>query len=116
MARSSSRERSRSPYQEARTRERSPRGRDERDRPRRKDAGFKWKEKRRDEGDRRDDEKSRGLERGYRNADRDSYRPEVSEGRDPEPPKKDDAAAPEPGSLRKEKKEKRKGKSDGNSE
>ena len=107
MARSVSRERSRSPHQEERKRDRSPRGRDDRDRPRRKDTGFKWKEKRRDDGDRRDDERSRGLDRGYRNPERDSYRPRASEGKDPEPSKKDDASPLEPGDLKKEKKEKK---------
>lgn len=37
--------------------------------PRRKDAGFKWKEKRRDDGDNRD--RDEGLRRGYR----DHYKP-----------------------------------------
>lgn len=50
-------------------RSRSPRkDREEhRDRPRRKDAGFKWKERRRDDDERRDS----GLNRGYK----DHYRP-----------------------------------------
>lgn len=62
-----------------RRRSRSPRrDRDEgRDRTRRKDAGFKWKEKRRDDDERRDS----GLNRGYK----DHYRPRSrSPRREPE--------------------------------
>merc|ERR1712230_121420 len=57
---------------EGRHRSRSPRGdRDRReDRSRRKDAGFKWKEKRRDDDESRRD-RDAGLQRGYR----DHYRP-----------------------------------------
>ena len=52
------RRRSRSPHRERRN-----------DKPRRKDAGFKWKDKRREEDGRQDRES--GLQRGYR----DHYRP-----------------------------------------
>lgn len=57
-----------SPRQEERGRSRSPRRRETEDRPRRKDAGFRWKEKRRDEPDRRNGEREQeqGLRRGYR--------------------------------------------------
>ena len=58
-----------SPRSDDRRRSRSP-TRDRRDeKPRRKDAGFKWKEKRRYEDDPRD--RDAGLKRGYR----DHYRP-----------------------------------------
>ena len=52
--------------QDNRRRSRSPR----REKPHRKDAGFKWKERKRDDDDRRDD-RDRGLNRGYK----DHYRP-----------------------------------------
>ncbi len=60
-----------SPRQEERRRSRSPRRRETEDRPRRRDAGFRWKEKRRDEPDRRSGEQEQGLRRGYK----DHYRP-----------------------------------------
>lgn len=60
-----------SPRQEERRRSRSPRRREAEDRPRRRDAGFRWKEKRRDEPDRRNGEQEQGLRRGYK----DYYRP-----------------------------------------
>ena len=60
-----------SPRQEERRRSRSPRRRDDEVKPRRKDAGFKWKEKRRDDLDRRNGEQEQGLRRGYK----DHYRP-----------------------------------------
>jgi hypothetical protein len=60
-----------SPRQEERRRSRSPRRREAEDRPRRRDAGFRWKEKRRDEPDRRHGEQEQGLRRGYK----DHYRP-----------------------------------------
>jgi hypothetical protein len=60
-----------SPRYEERRRSRSPRRREDQDKPRRKDAGFKWKEKRRDDPDRRNGEQDRGLRRGYK----DHYRP-----------------------------------------
>jgi hypothetical protein len=63
-SRSPSPNQSRSPRREARRRSRSPRR--ETERPRRKEGGFKWKEKRRNE----DDEDTRDgdckLERGYK--------------------------------------------------
>jgi hypothetical protein len=55
-----------SPRQEERRRSRSPRGRENEDKPRRKDAGFKWKEKRREDPDRRSGEQEQGLRRGYK--------------------------------------------------
>ena len=57
--------------QEERRRSRSPRRRENEDKPRRKDAGFKWKEKRRDDPDRRNGEQEQGLRRGYK----EHYRP-----------------------------------------
>jgi hypothetical protein len=60
-----------SPRQEERRRSRSPRRRENEDKPRRKDAGFKWKEKRRDDPDRRNGDQEQGLRRGYK----DHYRP-----------------------------------------
>ena len=60
-----------SPRQEERRRSRSPRRRENEDKPRRKDAGFKWKEKRGGDSDRRNGEQERGLRRGYK----DHYRP-----------------------------------------
>ena len=63
--RSRSRDRSRSPR---RDHDRT----DDRDRPqRRKDTGFKWKEKRRDDEPSRDERETTGLQRGYK----DRYRP-----------------------------------------
>ena len=74
-----------SPRGEERRRSRSPK-RDRRDeKPRRKDAGFKWKEKKRYEDEPRD--RDAGLKRGYR----DHYRPK-SRSRSPptRSPKLDD--------------------------
>ncbi|KIV79353.1 hypothetical protein PV11_06919 [Exophiala sideris] len=99
-----------------RSRSRSPRrDRDKReDRPRRKDTGFKWKDKRRDEGDSRQ-ERDGGLQRGYR----DHYRPR-SRSRSPPPRRRsprmdekgrdrehDRSERPRDDSERKEKKEKK---------
>ncbi|KAI9791213.1 MAG: hypothetical protein M1816_004205 [Peltula sp. TS41687] len=68
MPRSRSRSRSRSPRRDPRRRRSPYDGRDGLNRPRRKDAGFRWKGKRRDDDqDTRDD---RRLERGYRQRDR----------------------------------------------
>ncbi|KAK6379304.1 hypothetical protein LTS17_006222 [Exophiala oligosperma] len=70
---------------EGHRRSRSPprRDRDRReDRPRRKDTGFKWKEKRRDDGDDGRRDRDSGLQRGYR----DHYRPRSrSRSRSPPP-------------------------------
>lgn len=77
-----------SPARVDRLRSRSPR-RDRRDdKPRRKDKGFKWKDKRRDEGEPRD--RDSGLQRGYR----DHYRPRSrsrSPRRDRSPRHEDDS-------------------------
>lgn len=84
------RSRSRSPYRGDRRGSRSPRRRDDRERSRRKDAGFRWKEKRpRTDYDRPEDDKSRGLDRGYRNSGRDSYKPRTSDARDQDLPRKE---------------------------
>ena len=64
-------DRSRSPRREEHRRSRSPRRRDDDGKPRRKDAGFKWKEKRRDDTNSRNGEQDQGLRRGYR----DHYKP-----------------------------------------
>lgn len=64
-----SRSRSTSPRREERRRSRSPRRERDDDKPRRKDAGFKWKEKRKGD-DSRADEGDRRLERGYREINR----------------------------------------------
>lgn len=53
-----------SPRRDDRRRSRSPRRERGDDKPRRKDAGFKWKEKRRDVSGR--EERDSGLQRGYR--------------------------------------------------
>jgi hypothetical protein len=71
MPRSRSHSPSDSPRQRDRARSRSPRRRQDDDVPRRKGAGFKWKEKRRDDISGRDGDHDRGLQRGYR----DHYRP-----------------------------------------
>ncbi|KAI1629749.1 ubiquitin-related domain-containing protein [Exophiala viscosa] len=95
-----------------RSRSRSPRrDRDKReDRSRRKDTGFKWKEKRREEDDSRGN-RDAGLQRGYR----DHYRPK-SRSRSPPPrrrsPRRDNMESDRPerprdDAERKEKKEKR---------
>ncbi|KAJ4575335.1 hypothetical protein HRR95_003340 [Exophiala dermatitidis] len=102
---------------EGRRRSRSPRRDRERDRregrPRRKDAGFKWKEKRQDDTEPRRD-RDPGLQRGYR----DHYRPR-SRSRSPPPrarfprgydrdrPTKSDGAESRQPEERKEKKEKK---------
>jgi hypothetical protein len=67
-----------SPRQNARKRSRSPRREGREDKPRRKDAGFRWKEKRRDDDERHD--RDSGFQRGYR----DHYRPR-SRSRSPRP-------------------------------
>ena len=97
--RSRSRDRSRSPR-----RDHGPS--DDRDRPRRrKDAGFKWKEKRRDDEPQRDERRSTGLQRGYK----DHYRPHSRSPRreermkDPQPR----TAHGKPEEDRKERKEKK---------
>ena len=59
----------RSPRRDDRRRSRSPCRERRDDKPRQKDAGFKWKEKRRDNSVR--EERDLGLQRGYR----DHYRP-----------------------------------------
>lgn len=64
-------DRSLSPRGDERQRGRSPRRRLEDVKLRRKDAGFKWKEKRRDDVDGRNGEQDQGLRRGYK----DHYRP-----------------------------------------
>lgn len=66
----SPRSRSLSPRQEDRKRNRSPRARRDEDKPRRREGGFRWKEKRRDEDDSRRGNDERRLERGYREQDR----------------------------------------------
>jgi hypothetical protein len=73
-----------------RRRSRSPRrDRDERrDRPRLKDAGFKWKEKRRDDNNRRDSGLSRGYKDHYRPRSRSPRREERTE---PKPPRDSDS-------------------------
>lgn len=63
-----SQERSLSPARGERRRSRSPRRRDD-EAPRKKSSGFRWKEKRRDD-DRREGDRDRGLERGYRERER----------------------------------------------
>ncbi|KIX03225.1 uncharacterized protein Z518_06777 [Rhinocladiella mackenziei CBS 650.93] len=83
-SRDEGRKRSRSPYRDG------PRDRRE-DRPRRKDAGFKWKKTRRDDDDSRRDRDSR-LQRGYR----DHYRPRPrSRSRSP-PPRRRSSRGNEP--------------------
>lgn len=76
-----------SPRREDRRHSRSPRRERRDDRPRRKDAGFKWKEKRRNDDGRED--RDAGLQRGYR----DHYRPR-SRSRSPRPrsPRREDRA------------------------
>src|SRR5271154_5290023 len=71
MPRSRSHSPSDSPRQRDRARSRSPRRQQDDHIPRRKGAGFKWKEKRRDDISGRDGDHDRGLQRGYR----DYYRP-----------------------------------------
>ena len=67
-----------SPRRDDHRRSRSPRRDRREDKPRTKDAGFKWKEKRRGDDDRPD--RDAGLQRGYR----DHYRPR-SRSRSPRP-------------------------------
>jgi hypothetical protein len=74
-----------SPRRDERRRSRSPRSERRGDRPRRKDGGFKWKEKRRD--DDRPQDRDHGSQRGHR----DHYRPR-SRSRSPRrrSPRRDD--------------------------
>lgn len=96
-----------SPRQDERRRSRSPRRERRDDKSRRKDAGFKWKEKRGNVDDRND--RDSGLQRGYR----DHYRPR-SRSRSPRPrsPKREERPEqktdPEGKLERKEKKKEKK--------
>ena len=74
-----------SPKRDDRRRSRSPRWERQHDKSRRKDAGFKWKEKRREDSGR--EERAQALQRGYR----DHYRPR-SRSRSPRPrsPRRED--------------------------
>lgn len=93
-----SKSRSSSPRRDDRRRSRSPRRHGDDNTPRRKDAGFKWKERRRnDDAQNQDDD--RRLERGYR----ESYRPR-SPRRDRETEEKE---KPADDGRKKEKKEKK---------
>ena len=85
QSRGTDRDERESPRRDDRRDSRSPRRERREDKPRRKDAGFKWKDKRRDDDDRRD--RDSGLNRGYR----DHYRPR-SRSRSPRPrsPRRDE--------------------------
>lgn len=73
------RQRSRSPRRREDSDRRDDRNRDRRDRPRGGGGGFKWKDKRRDTNNERDEKR---LERGYRNRSRSPRRdrPQESKG------------------------------------
>jgi len=95
-------DRSLSPRGDERQRGRSPRRRLEDVKLRRKDAGFKWKEKRRDDVDGRNGEQDQGLRRGYK----DHYRP-----RSRSPPRTVEKATVAQVPEKKDKKEKKEKKS-----
>lgn len=100
---------SRSPRRrrEERPRSRSPRRRrDDDDRPRKSGGGFKWKEKRRDDGPRNGDDERR-LERGYRSHDRPRSPFKEREQRDREQRDKEPVPAVAAEKPKREKKEKR---------
>ena len=93
-----------SPRRDERRRSRSPRRKENDDKPRRKDAGFKWKEKRRDDPDRRNGEQEQGLRRGYK----DHYRPRSRSPRRPDRTVETATSTLEPEKTdKKEKKEKK---------
>ena len=100
--RSRSRSASRSPRRRrsGRPRSRSPHGRRD-DRPRRAGGGFRWKEKRNDDGE-RNKEDDRGLQRGYREQERRRPRSPYRDGRRDSERDREDKP---PEKLRKEKAE-----------